>query len=221
MKISDAMMIRKSVRSFLPKHIEKEKLDTIFEYARYVPSGVNMQPWDVAIVSGKTKQILEESIQKVFDDGAKSNMDYQYYPKSWFEPYKSRRKETGLLMYKTLNISREDHERQIVQWKANYRAFDAPTVLLFFMDKELATGSFLDYGMFIQSIMLLAVEQGLATCPQAAIAEYPDIVRDVLKINDDKILIAGMAIGYEDKKALINSYRTPRIERETFTKYFV
>lgn len=220
MDIKDAIKMRKSIRSFLPKEIEKEKLETIFEYARFTPSGVNMQPWQVAIVSGKKKSSLQQAILKAFNDGVKAHMDYNYYPLSWFEPYKSRRKETGLQMYKTLDISKDDKEKQREQWRANYRAFDAPTVLLFFMDKHLETGSFLDYGMFLQSIMLLAQEQGLATCPQAAIAEYPDIIRKELNIDDDKLLVAAMAIGYENNEAIINSYRTSRVEKEAFIKYF-
>lgn len=220
MNVKDALKMRKSIRSFLPQEIEKEKLEIIFEYARFTPSGVNMQPWEVAVVSGKTKNAMQEAILKAFNEGVSANMDYNYYPLNWSEPYKSRRKETGLLMYKTLDISREDKEKQADQWRANYRAFDAPTVLLFFMDKELETGSFLDYGMFLQSIMLLAQEQGLATCPQAALAEYPDIIRKELNIEDNKIVVAAIAIGYENNEALINSYKTPRVEKESFIKYF-
>jgi len=218
--IKDALKSRKSTRAFLPKAIESEKLETIFEHARWTPSGVNMQPWDVAVVSGRAKKRLQELLIKAFDAGVKGHMDYHYYPLSWFEPYKSRRKETGLLMYSTLNITRDDRARQAEQWKANYKAFDAPTVLLFFMHKDLETGSFLDYGMFMQSVMLLAQDQGLATCPQAALGEYPDIVREALGIDDDKIIIGGMAIGYEDPNAPINSYKTTRLESKKFIKYF-
>jgi len=107
-----------------------------------------------------------------------------------------------------------------MQWIANYRAFDAPVMLLFFIDSSLATGSYIDYGMFLQSLMLAAIDEGLATCPQAALAEYPNLVRQTLGYPDNALLLCGMALGYEDRKAAINQYRTPRESVETFTKFF-
>jgi nitroreductase len=119
-----------------------------------------------------------------------------------------------------LGIEREDKQRRADQWAANYRAFDAPVMLLFFMDAGLQTGSFMDYGMFIQSIMLAAVDEGLATCPQAALGEYPGVVKETLGYPLDSILLCGMALGYEDTEAAVNSYRTPREEVESFVHFF-
>ncbi len=147
-------------------------------------------------------------------------MDYQYYPVDWQPPYKERRKACGLQLYSTLQISREDKQRQMDQWAANYRAFDAPVALFFFMDGIMETGSFLDYGMFLQSLMLSAVEEGLAVCPQAALGEYPKIIKPFLGYPDDTVLLCGMSLGYEDPDALVNSYRTPREEVESFTRFF-
>ncbi|HIP80930.1 MAG TPA: nitroreductase, partial [Leucothrix mucor] len=174
----------------------------------------------VAVVSGNTKQSLQEKIEETFRDGDKGKAEYSYYPAEWKEPFTSRRKECGLLMYKTLKIERGDRERQTDQWAANYRAFDAPVMLLFFMDSAMQAGSYMDYGMFIQSVMLAATEQGLATCPQASIADYPEIIKTELGYGDDTILLCGMALGYEDKDALVNSYRTSREEVDSFTQYF-
>jgi nitroreductase len=123
-------------------------------------------------------------------------------------------------MYKTLGISREDKERQVDQWAANYRAFDAPVMLLFFMDDVMQTGSYIDYGMFLQSVMLVAVDQGLATCPQASIADYAEIIKTELDYPEETILLCGMALGYEDEAALVNSYRTSREEVDSFTRYY-
>jgi nitroreductase len=147
-------------------------------------------------------------------------MDYEYYPTQWDGRYKERRKACGLLMYSTLDIKREDKQRQLDQWAANYRAFDAPVMLLFFIDSVLEKGSYIDYGMFLQSIMLAAVAEGLATCPQAALGEYPDIVRDELGYSDDVALVCGMALGYEDESNIINSYRTSRESLDEIVKYF-
>ncbi|MGR9045010.1 MAG: nitroreductase [Gammaproteobacteria bacterium] len=220
MKVSDALVKRKSTRAFLERAVEPEKVKRILAAARHAPSGVNTQPWQVAVVTGERKLKLQQRLEQAFRTGVERKMDYPYYPEHWREPYRSRRKACGLQLYSVLNIGREDKQRQMDQWAANYRAFDAPVMLLFFMDPVLETGSFLDYGLFLQSIMLMAVEEGLATCPQAALAEYPEIVKNQLGYPSDSILLCGMALGYEDAKAPVNSYRTPREEIEAFARFF-
>lgn len=221
MNVIEALENRQSIRAFLDKDVELDKIKKILNAASYAPSGVNTQPWQVTVLSGSKKQELQQAMEKSFRKGKQGKMDYQYYPSEWEDPYRARRKECGLLMYSTLRISREDKEKQINQWAANYRAFDAPVMLLFFMDSKLETGSFLDYGMFLQSIMLAAVAEGLATCPQAALGEYPEIVKDLLGYDRNIKLICGIALGYADKTALINSYRTSRESINTFTNFFV
>jgi len=218
MNVSDALIARKSTRAFLPQQVDKAIIDRILSAARHAPSGTNTQPWQVAVVTGETKQQLCQELETAFRNHVERQMDYHYYPEEWVDPYKSRRKACGLQMYSTLHITREDKQRQLDQWAANYRAFDAPVMLLFFMDGIMETGSFLDYGLFLQSVMLMAVEEGLATCPQAALGEFPAIVKTSLGYPDDSV--CGMALGYEDKDALVNSYRTPREEVESFTRYF-
>ncbi len=219
MDVIEALKQRKSVRAYLDKEVTKELIEQILESAKYAPSGVNMQPFDVVVVSGDTKTLIENEMISAFDNNQKESMDYQYYPQEWIEPYKSRRKETGLLMYETLEITREDKQRQIEQWKANYKAFGAPVVVYFFLDPSLKEGSFLDYGMFLQSFMLAATSLGLATCPMASLAEFPSIVKKHLK-KENKKLLCGIALGHEDKGAVINSYRTPRIKLQEFTSFY-
>jgi nitroreductase len=220
MNVAEALLERKSVRAFTDAPVSKEQVQKILNVARCAPSGVNTQPWQVAVVMGDAKQRLQDEMVAAANAGEKSSIEYQYYPGEWRDPYKSRRKACGLLMYSTLGITREDTERQKAQWFANYRAFDAPVMLLFFIDSDLAEGSFMDYGMFLQSIMLAAVDQGLATCPQAALAEYPHIVKKQLGYDESVTLLCGMALGYEDKAALVNSYRTPREDIGAFTRIF-
>lgn len=220
MRFSEIITNRKSTRAFLDKAVEPEKIQHLLELASHAPSGVNTQPWQVAVVSGEKKKQLETLMEEAFRSGTKSAMDYQYYPVQWKEPYKSRRKACGLKMYSTLNITRDDKQRQLDQWASNYRAFDAPVVMFFFVDAMAEKGTFLDYGMFLQSVMLAAVDQGLATCPQAALAEYPQIVKTALGYDDDLVLICGIALGYEDTDALVNSYRTDREDYSNFTRFF-
>jgi len=220
MNVIEALQQRKSVRAFLDKAVDKETIDTLLAAASHAPSGVNTQPWQVAVVTGDKKQTLQAEIETAFRGGDKGKADYSYYPDQWVKPYKDRRKACGLQMYSTLKIEREDRERQLDQWASNYRAFDAPVMLLFFMDEGLQTGSYMDYGMFIQSVMLAAVDQGLATCPQASLADYPHIIKPALDFPQDSILLCGMSLGYEDTKALVNCYRTPRETVDNFTDYF-
>jgi len=220
MRVSDALLTRKATRAFLDKPVEQAKINRILDIARHAPSGTNTQPWQVAVVSGETKLALCSAMESAFRDGQQGKMDYQYYPVTFEGVYKERRKACGLQMYTTLQINRDDKQRQTDQWGANYRAFDAPVMLLFFIDNILETGSFFDYGMFAQSVMLVALEEGLATCPQAALAEYPDIAKEMLGYPKDTTLVVGLALGYEDKEAVVNSYRTPRDGVEEFTRYF-
>ncbi len=220
MQFEDTILNRKSTRAFLDKPVETGKIQHILQLASHAPSGVNTQPWQVAVVQGKHKQILDKLLEQAFRSGEQSSLDYQYYPAQWKEPYKSRRKACGLKMYSALDIGREDRQRQTDQWAANYRAFDAPVALFFFVDAMAEQGTFLDYGMFLQSLMLAAVDQGLASCPQAALAEYPHIVKQHLAYDSQLILICGMALGYEDKDAEVNSYRTEREDYTAFSQFF-
>ena len=220
MTVTEALLERKSTRAFLKKNVETSLIENILSAASHAPSGTNTQPWQVAVVTGKEKKQLEEKLEAAFRNGDKANPDYQYYPLEWQSPYKDRRRECGLQMYKTLDIQREDKQKQLDQWARNFRAFDAPVMLLFFLDPVMQAGSYLDYGMFLQSLMLSAQEQGLATCPQAALADYPDIIKQQLDYDEDSILLCGMALGYEDKSALVNSYRTSREEVATFSRFF-
>jgi len=220
MNIHDAINQRHSTRAFLQKPVNKEQINRILDIARFAPSGANTQPWQVAVVSGDAKNKLQQRIEQEFNNGIESQIAYQYYPITWKAIYKIRRRECGLQLYSSLNIAKEDSDKRKAQWLANYRAFDAPVMLLFFIDPEMETGSFLDYGMFIQSIMLAAMEEGLASCAQAALAEYPDIVKQSLNYNADAKLICGMALGYEDLDADVNQYRTARETVANFTQYF-
>lgn len=220
MMITKTLKDRKSVRAFLDKEVEKEKIDQLLEGIKYTPSGSNMQPWLIHVVSGNTKQIIDKKTLEAFDKEVEPQMDYSYYPKFIPKPYQTRRKETGLLLYETLDIKREDKEKRRKQWRANYDGFEAPTILYFFMSKELTTGSYLDMGMVMQSTVLLAQEMGLATCVMASLGEYPHIVRETLNIDEDKFLICGIALGYEDSAAKINNYRTPRLKVEEFATFY-
>ena len=220
MQVYEAILKRQSIRAFLSKEIPAELLRRLLDAARHAPSGANTQPWQVAVVTGQKKQELQQRITQAFAAGEASVKDYAYYPENWQLPYKNRRTDCGRQLYDALHIERQDHERRKEQWIANYRSFDAPVMLIFFIHQSLATGSYLDYGMFLQSLMLAAVAEGLGTCPQAALGEYPAIVREVLVYDATWLVLCGMALGYPDTEAAVNSYRTPREEVAAFTQFF-
>ncbi|MDX8406350.1 MAG: nitroreductase [Mariprofundus sp.] len=220
MRVGDALRMRKSTRAFLNRPVAPELIEQLLSDASHAPSGANCQPWQVAVVSGETKSSLQQQMGAAFKRGERGKMDYQYYPLQWLPPYKTRQHECGLQLYHALHIERSDKQRRLEQWAANYRAFDAPVCLFFFLDASMEAGAWLDCGMFLQSLMLAAVEAGLASCAQAALAEYPAIVKSTLGYPDDAILLCGMALGYEDSAATVNSYRTPRADVHTFTHFY-
>ncbi|OQX47747.1 MAG: nitroreductase, partial [Candidatus Sedimenticola endophacoides] len=211
---------RQSTRAFLDRAVERARIERILDLARHAPSGVNIQPWEVAVVSGARKRELCDRIEARFRSGERGAPEYRYYPSQWQGVFRQRRKACGLQLYSALGIGRDDRQRQNEQWAANYRAFDAPVMLLFFMDSSLETGAYLDYGMFLQSLMLAALEEGLATCVQASLAEYPELVRAALGYPSEMRLIGGMALGYADSSAPVNGYRTPREAVDSFTRFF-
>ena len=212
--VSNAVARRKSIRAFLDKDVPLKLLDDILTRAMLSPSGDNHQPWQVAVLSGQAKDNLCSKLEEAFRSGKQPVMDYEYYPQDkkseketeWFGKYKDNRKECGLALYSKLGITREMQEEKDDLYAKNYRAFDAPVMLLFFIGK----GSYVDYGMFLQTIMLLATESGLATCPQGSLSEYADIVREELPNYKDKIVLCGMSMGYGDASKDINNYGTTR-----------
>ena len=197
----------------------QEQIETLLEAAQWAPSGTNTQPWQVVVLTGASKTRLQQLLEEKYRSGIHGKMDYSYYPEQWVEPFISRRRACGLQLYSALRISKEDKQRRQEQWIANYRSFDAPVMLLFFIDHIMDTGSYIDYGMFLQSLMLAAVDHGLATCPQASLGEYPDVIRDFLGLEANQVVLCGMALGYEDTAAAVNSYRTPREPVHSFTRF--
>jgi nitroreductase len=220
MNVIEAIKQRQSIRAYQDRAVAPEVITRILDAARHAPSGVNSQPWQVAVVSGQSKLRLQQRLEAAFRNGEPSQMAYPYYPVRWEEPYKGRRLACGLALYGALGIAREERQRQLDQQAANFRAFDAPVMLLFFMDSAMSTGSYLDYGMFLQSLMLAALEEGLATCPQASLADYPQMVKEVLGYPEEAILVCGMALGYANEGAAINAYRTEREPVASFTRFF-
>ncbi|MFK8075068.1 MAG: nitroreductase [Granulosicoccus sp.] len=210
--VTEAVNTRRSLRAFLPTAVPKEAVAQILSTAARAPSGTNMQPWKSYVLAGESRQKLCDACCEVFDEQSGDNIsEVRYYPEKWFEPYLGRRREVGWALYNLLGIQKGDRARTHAQHRKNFQFFDAPVGMIFTIHRDLATGSWLDYGMFMQNIMLLAREQGLHTCPQAAWADYHHAVRKVLLLSDDEIVVCGLALGYADPSAIENSLVTTRV----------
>lgn len=180
-----AIASRRSVRAFLPTAVSREEIEAILGIARFSASGVNMQPWRVHVVTGEVKEHLSMAIAAIDNDPQLSSGaqdPYEYYPREWVTPYVDRRRKVGWDLYGLLGISKGDKLRMHQQHGRNYRFFDAPVGLLFTLDKVLEQGSLLDYGMFLQNVMVAARGRGLHTCPQAAFLKYHKVISEVLGI---------------------------------------
>lgn len=220
MHVDAAIRSRKSVRRFLPLNIPKDTVEAILELAARAPSGNNVQPWRVHVLTGDAKRAFSEDVIKAIEQENELHQpEYQYYPADWFEPYLGRRRAVGYDLYEKLGLAREDRPGRARQELRNYEFFDAPVGLLITLDRRFSTGSYMDLGMFIQNILLAARGRGLHTCAQAAFAWYHQIARQHVPIEDTHILACGIALGHEDIEAPENSLKTPREKTSSFTTF--
>ena len=217
--VSAAARTRRSIRAYKPDPVSMETVREIVALGRHAPSGSNIQPWRVHAMIGATLKRVGTAIQQAFLAGDPGKRDYDYYTDPIEEPWLARRRQCGWGLYGTLGIGRGDHAKSKAYRALNYDFFGAPAGLVFTIDRKLERGSWLDYGMFLQTIMLAARARGLHTCPEAAIASYPDIVRRELGISTDWIVICGMAMGYADPGDVINTFQPPRIEVDEYAVF--
>lgn len=217
-----ALVTRRATRAFLPTPVPRTDVEAILDVARYCASGVNTQPWHVHVVMGAAKERLTDAIMRVYDDSslmAKLDEPYDYYPQEWTSPYIDRRRKVGWDLYGLLGIQKSDKERMHAQHGRNYRFFDAPVGLMFTIDRSMGRGSLIDYGMFLQSIMVAARARGLDTCPQAAFTTFHRIIAEQLAIPEQQMFVCGMSLGYADPSRIENSLATDREAASHFTTF--
>lgn len=210
------------MRGFLPTQIPKETIEEILSVASRAPSGSNIQPWKVYVVTGEKKALISKSILDVFNDPVANVLqraEYIYYPKKWAEPYLSRRRKVGYDLYALANIARGEHEKMHQFHANNFLFFGAPVALMFTMPRMMEQGSWLDYGMFLQNILLAANARGIATCPQAALIAYHKILTQILEFPPDEQYIATISLGYADTEMNVNQLQTERAPLEEFVKF--
>lgn len=214
--VSDAVATRRSLRAFLPTSIDLEQLRKVLDCAARAPSGTNMQPWSTYVLTGESRQRLCDATCAAFDAKEEGHSsEVRYYPEQWFEPYLGRRRQVGWSLYQLLGIEKGDRSATHAQHRRNFEFFDAPVGLMFTVHRDLATGSWLDYGMYLQNVMLLAREQGWHSCAQAAWPDYHQVVKTVLSLPSDQVVVCGMALGYADPEKIENSLVTERVPVET------
>ena len=218
--VDEAITSRRSVRAFLPNIVEDSTIRDILEVASRAPSGTNMQPWKVYVIKGETLKAITDV---VLNSGIRAEKiawdDYKYYPDQFFEPYLTRRRTVGFGLYNALGIGRREVERMRAQHDRNFVFFDAPVGMIFTIDRRLNQGSWIDYGMFLENIMIAARGRGLHTCPQAAFAPYHNQLRPVLGIAPEEVVVCGMALGYEDTSKPENDLRTDRAPLEEWVTF--
>ena len=221
MNVKEAFVSRRSVRRFLPDSVSKEKIENILEGAAFSPSGHNIQPWHVYVVQGQKKLSITQSIIDAIKDGSSKNMktEFDYYPTEWFEPFVSRRRAVGFELYKLLEIGRDDFEARDKQMQENFHFFGAPVGMFITMDRRLATGTFMDVGMFIQSILVGARGEGLHSCGQVAFTKFHTLIAEQLKFKENEMLVCGVSIGYEDTSAPENALRVEKLQYSDFTTF--
>jgi nitroreductase len=220
--VDAAITSRHSMRAYLPTPVPREVIEQILAVAARAPSGTNTQPWQVHVLTGAAKQALSRDIRAAYDDPAERELHtepYAYYPTEWKSPYIDRRRKVGWDLYGLLGITKGDKARMHEQHGRNFAFFDAPVGLIFTIDALMQQGSWMDYGMFLQNIMVAARARGLDTCPQAAFTQYHRIIARHLALREDQTVVCGMALGHADPAAIENTLVTEREPVAGFTRF--
>jgi nitroreductase len=223
-KIVDAAITsRRSIRAFLPTPVAREDIEAILDVAARAPSGTNTQPWKAYVLTGAMKEKLSNAIMDAYRDPQRVKEhaeEYNYYPVEWVSPYIDRRRKIGWDLYGLLKLTRENKAGMHAQHGRNYVFFDAPVGFIFTIDRVMQQGSWLDYGMFLENIMVAARGRGLDTCPQAAFTQFHKIIGEVLQLPENEMVVCGMSLGYADPDKIENALVTEREPVTGFAKFF-
>jgi nitroreductase len=215
--VTETLYARRSVRGFLPKRVVPETLKEIFEAAQRAPSWCNIQPWRVTVTSGDvTQQLVTALVEAAETEAPAPDVPW---PGEFHEPYSTRRKQCGVALYTAMGVTRSDTEGRKNAWIRNYRGFDAPHIAIVSYDARLGVYGALDIGCWLQSLMLVALQHGVASCAQACLSTHPATVRKVLQLDPDEAILFGIALGYEDPAVAANHCRTDRAPLEDAVRF--
>jgi nitroreductase len=217
MNVTEAMLSRISARAFLDRPVPATLVRTILETARHAPSGGNLQPWHVyALTGARLTEFLDRVESRRAAGAIGDGTEYAIYPEELKQPYRRRRSQCAEDLYAAIGIARTDKAGRLAHFTRNFRFFDAPVALFFAIDRQMGPGQWADLGMFIQSIMLVALEHGLQSCAQEAWALWHKTIAEFIALPPEQMLFCGMALGYGDPAHPINGLRTHRAELEEF-----
>ncbi|MDP1657489.1 MAG: nitroreductase [Hylemonella sp.] len=226
LSVTDAINSRMSIRAFTPQAVARELITEVLQQASRAPSGTNTQPWKVYVLQGQSRDTLVDKVCAAHDAlranpalASEYREEYDYYPEQWVSPYIDRRRENGWGLYGLLGIGKGDKDKMHAQHQRNYKFFDAPVGLMFTIDRVMGRGSLVDYGMFLENLMLAARARGLHTCPQAAWNGFAKIILPHIGAGPDEMLVCGMALGYADDTDIVNTFHTPRVPVAAFTHW--
>jgi len=224
--VDAAITSRMSVRAFTQAPVSRDTIEHLLQVASRAPSGTNTQPWKVYVLQGGSRDTLCDKVCAAHDAiranpelAAEYREAYDYYPEKWVSPYIDRRRENGWGLYGLLGIGKGDKDKMHTQHQRNYRFFDAPVGMMFTIDRVMGRGSLVDYGMFLQNIMVAARGHGLDTCPQAAWNGFAKIILPHIGAGADEMLVCGLALGYADATDVVNTFHTPRVGVQDFTHW--
>jgi len=224
--VDAAITSRMATRAFTKQAVSREVITDLLRVASRAPSGTNTQPWKVYVLQGASRDALGDKVCAAHDAlranpalAAQYREDYDYYPATWVPPYIDRRRENGWGLYGALGIVKGERDKMHAQHQRNFRFFDAPVGMMFTLDRVMGHGSLVDYGTFLQNIMVAARGRGLHTCPQVAWNDYASIIRAHIGAGPDELLVCGMSLGYADESAPVNKFHTPRVPVAEFTHW--
>lgn len=220
--VDEVIRSRHSVRAFLPTPVDEVDLRQILQVAARAPSGTNIQPWKVYVLQNAALSRLKLKLAQAYLDPQVNELyqeEYAYYPRQWTSPYLERRRKVGWDLYALLGLTRDNKQGMHAQHGRNYQFFDAPVGLIFTIDRIMEQGSWLDYGMFLQNVMLAAKARGLDTCPQAAFTQFHQLIQQELAFSDQEMLVCGMSLGYADTTRPENTLQTERADLAQFAVF--
>ncbi len=220
MTVTDAVKARYSARSFLDRPVPRETIGEMLALAARAPSGGNLQPWHVDILADAALADLKGRVAaSLAANPAGEGTEFNVYPPALGEPWRGRRFASGEQLYAALGIGRDDRPARLAQFARNFEAFGAPVLLLFSLPRHFGPPQWAHLGMFMQNLMLLAAERGLASCPQEAWALVHRTVGEVLGLEEDRLFYCGMALGFADEGQPINGWRTERVPLGEFARF--
>ena len=219
MDVIEAIESRKSVRAFKPDPVPKEVLARILEVALRAPSTDNTQPWEFAVVTGPVLDELKKAMSEKMGAPTEFTPDIPFPILTYKPPYVDRSKKQGKKVFESMAIARDDWPRRMEWYRYMARFMDAPVGLILYVERYLGAYAILDSGLFLENLMLAAMNYGLGTCTQMAVVLYPEILRKALNIPESKLILCGVAIGYPDESAPVNRFRSEREPLDTFASW--